>query len=274
MEGRINNIQFSAFRAQQSGIDAQRLYFGDIFVVNFPVADILQQPFFQSLLFVHQPAIRIFCGPDYAGNPFRNFRRHLSALFSVYFISVILRRIMACSNHDPGDRIEMANGKAQDRHRPEGVEQISGHSFPAKHKRGILCERIAAAAAVICNHDASFRLLGVLLQKPGQTFCRPANIIFIHPVHPGAENISHTGSPETQFRIKTVLDFLFVIPYGFQLFYSFCIIGKVFQPLFIVIPDIHCFNRLSAYANFLLIIKGFVCFFNILFPFVSVSRTE
>ena len=245
VQGRVNDIQLRSFGLQQFRIDAQGFDLCDIVVINFLVADVFQESLVQGFLFIHQRAVGVFCGPDNPGNACRCLRPHLGPVLSVYFISVVLGRIVACGNHNAGGRVQVPDRVGQNRYRTQCVKQECGNAFLAQHQCGILREFSAAAAAVVCDHNAAFSVFRVFQQVSGQSLGGPADIVLIHPVHSGTQHAAHTGCTETQFGIETVLDFLLIIPDCFQFANRRFICSKILQPFFIIFMDRHHSSRLS-----------------------------
>ena len=96
-----------------------------VFVINLFTDHNIEARFLRFLL-IHGLYGMIICHIlDFRNNLFVLGRCNLCAVFPVTFISVILRRIVACRNHDTGNAAQLTQSEGQFRRRPQSVEHIS-----------------------------------------------------------------------------------------------------------------------------------------------------
>ena len=243
MNRRVDNLEFLARGLHQFGLDGERLDLRDVIVIDFLVADDLQQTLRLRLGFIHLHRVFIAVGADAREHLIRVFRRHLRAVLPVNLIAVILRRVVAGGDDNARDGMQMAHRVRQNRHRAQLVKQVHVNALVAEHKRGSLRKFRAHPAGVIGDDHAALAVFRVLaVDIIGKALGRAANVIQVHAVRARAEHAAHARRTEGQLGIESILDFLLVARDGLQLIDGRLIVRKFLEPGFICFTIRHGFH--------------------------------
>ncbi len=246
MEGRIDDGELVALFLEHFRLDAQGADILHVVVVDFLVADDLEQAALEGFFLIHADRVGVGQGLDIGSHSIGCFRSELSAVIPVHFVTVVLGRIVAGRDHDAAGCVEMADGIGQNRNGTKGIKQEGRNTVGAQHERCILGKLGGETAAVIGNHNTALCILRILHQVLGQTLGCTTHVVFVHTVGAGTQNAAHTGRAEGQTRVETVLDLSFIAGDRLEVFYGFRIIGKIRKPLFISLLDIHHRKKLPS----------------------------
>ncbi len=187
-------------------------------------------------------ALRLFPGnnphivkeihPRYGRCNFIDERRNcLSAVGAIDLVTVILRRIVAGRDHDPGGAAQFAHGKGKLRRRADAVKEKRGDAVGCKDQGGINGKFAGEAPRIAGDgHLFIFCLQIQAVKVVSQPLRRPPHDIAVHPVQPGADNAAHPPGPESQLAAKAAGYFVAVAGHGLQLAPRFRIQVRAFQP--------------------------------------------
>ena len=239
VQRRVNDLELVAHLADQFRRNGQLFDAGDVCVVHI-LADHCQEALVQRFLLVHRDGLAVFGLMDQLEDFVGALGRHLAAVLPVDLIAVILARVVAGRDDDARDRLEMAHGERQLRHRPERLEQIRLHAVRAQHQRRLAGEHIRAAAGIIGDHHAALRLLRLAVDVFGQCAGRPAHGVHIHAVRARAQHAAQTGRAKGQIGIKAILNLALVRGDAHQLVISRRVVLEVAQPGFVILAIGHC----------------------------------
>lgn len=131
-------------------------------------------------------------------------------MFPIYFIAIVLRRIMARRDHYACNTAKVPNRKGKLRHGMQRFIKIRLDSVLRKHKRRLACERIAHPPGIVRDGDTARRPI----RKRADVFCKAfrstPNHMHVHAVRTCADDAAQARSAEFQLRIKAFLNLLFI----------------------------------------------------------------
>ena len=239
VQRRIDDLQVLPPLPHQLGGDQQAQHHLDVIVVNLFVTDGGEQAAFLRLAFIHRLAGAVGQAEHQVRNAFGHPRPYLRAVLGVYFIAVVLGRIVAGRDHHARDGAQMPHRVADDRHRPQRVKQHRLHAPGRKDQRGFPGEFGGHPAAVKADHNAALRPAGEALHIISQPRGEPAHVEYIHAVGARAKHAAHAGGAEAQLRIKPVLDPFGLVPDRFQFAHQGRFIRRHRQPGLIILHHRH-----------------------------------
>ena len=149
-------------------------------------------------------------------------RCNLRAVLPVYFISVVLRWIVARSDVDSCNTSQFADCVRQFRCRAKRFEDISLDSVCRKTKSCFICKFWRHPSGIKCNCD-SLVSISTLLYVICKSLCCFSYSINIHTVGSGSDHTTKSGCSKFQIRIKAFFYFIFIVFQTFQLCLCVCI---------------------------------------------------
>ena len=211
-----------------------------ILIVNF-LSDYLIKPGFDRVRFLHRLYIMIVRHViDFRNNLLISWRRYLCAVFPVAFIAVILRRIMACRNHNTGNTVKRTQRERQFRRRPKRFEYVSFDAVGRQTERRFIRKLRRHSSGVISDCHA-FLFPALFLNIICQALCCFADSIDIHAVRSRADHTPQSAGTKCQLLIKTVFNFFLIIFDRLKFVLRLRVEIRIFQPECILFFVTHSF---------------------------------
>src|SRR5699024_7108667 len=123
--------------------------------------------------------------------------------------AVVLGGVVGRGDHDARVAVVVPGGKAQGRHRHQGVVNADLDAVGSQHAGGRLGKDVALDAAVVADGDGLGAALG--LDPVGQALGGLTDDVDIHAVGAGAQHAAQAGGAELHCNSKAVLD-LCIVP--------------------------------------------------------------
>ena len=195
-------------------MDGERFQCLDIFIVDL-WSDHLIQSGFLSRFPAHCLHAGIICHRiDLSDNLLILRVCDLGAVLPVYFVSVILRRIMAGSHHDSGCASQLPERKGEHRSRTKRREDIGLDPVGRKAERRFFGKLRRHISRV--KRDSHSLFLRLFFQDEiGKTLGRLSHRIDIHPVGSCSDDSTESSCPEFQVTIESLLYLFFIVCYAF-----------------------------------------------------------
>ena len=140
---------------------------------------------------------------------------HLAAIGAIGLVAVVLGGVVAGRYHNAGVALVIPGGKAQGRHRHQGLINAHLYAVGRQHLGRRLCEHIAFDAAVVADGHGLAATLG--LNPVGQALGGLPHHIHVHAVGARTDHAAQAGGAELQRHGKALFDGLFVTGNGGQL---------------------------------------------------------
>ena len=137
-----------------------------------------------------------------------SFRIQLAAFLVVSLVTIVLRWIVAGSNHDTSTAFELTNCKRKGWSWHQFFKQICLYAICCKDTCGHPCKQITFNTAVISNRNGWVFILFVDIVS--HTLSCQCDCINIHPVSSHTQNTAQTCCSKFQHTDKAFFDFLFV----------------------------------------------------------------
>ena len=189
-------------------------------------------------------------------------RTDLAAVLPVGFISVVVLRIVGCSDIDTGDGMQKTDRISQLRSGPQGRIDIGLDPVGSQYACGKQTEFSGFMTAVMSDDDASVHgLLAIALDEIGYALRCSANHVDIHTVGSGFQFASQSGRTESDVLIESLFDLLLISGKTRQLRMKRIVVVHPFQPFPIFFFCVHffsfyflhastnCANSLSTYSS-------------------------
>ena len=133
---------------------------------------------------------------------------HLAAIRAVGLVAVVLGRVVGSGDHDTGIALVVTGGKAQGRHRHQGIIDAHLDAVGGQNTGGGLGKDIALQAAVVADSHSLAAALS--LDPVCQTLRGLTHNIDIHTVGASAQNAAQTSGAKLQSHSKAVLDLVII----------------------------------------------------------------
>ena len=165
-------------------------------------------------------------------------RCNLCAILPVYFVSVVLSRVVACGNDDTGNAAEFTDSKRKLRCRTQGLEQIRFDSVCIQAECCFACEFRRHSSGIVCDGYAFF--LSVLGNDVvGKALGCLAYGVDVHAVGTRSDDTAESAGTELKLTVETVFDFCLISFECFQLFSGCLIKIWIIAPFFIYFSVTH-----------------------------------
>ena len=170
----------------------------------------------------------------------------LCAVFPVYFISVVLRRIVAGCHHNTCGAVKLADSEGQHRCRAQRRENISFDPV-CSHAKCRLFGKFRRHMTGIKRNRHTFFLCMLFDDKVCQSLCCLPYRVNIHAVGSCSQNSAQTSGTKLQFSVKPLCDLLLILFDGTKFFLGCLIKIRGSTPKFI---SFHCIHSNSPpYAS-------------------------
>ena len=156
---------------------------------------------------------------------------HLTAIAAVYFITVVLCRVVAGGYHNTCAALLRTYCIGEHRSRHQLCIDVYLDAVCSQHFRSSLCKYIGLDAAVIRNGNAG--VCECRVHIVGQTLCCTANRINVHTVCASTNDTTETAGTEFQITVKAVTDRCIISGNCLQFCLQISVICCTFKPLLI-----------------------------------------
>ena len=159
-------------------------------------------------------------------------RDDLGAVLPEYLVAVVFLGIVRCRNHDARLALEIADGEAQFRRRPDIVEDIDMDVIGHQHAGRDLGEQLAVVPAVVGDDGRNLFPDKILLEIVGKPLRGHGHGIAVHAVGAGAHHAAQSARSELERAVECIFQHFRIAFYHFQYFPLGFNIVPVAQPGF------------------------------------------
>ena len=156
----------------------------------------------------------------------------LRTVLPVYFISIVFRRIVACSYHNTCNTAKLSQCKRKFRCRTQSFKTIGFDTIGIKTQSCFLRKLGGHMAGIKCNRY-TFIFSALFFDVICQSLSCFCHSIYIHPIGSGSDHPSKSTGSERKILIKTILDLFLISGNSLKLCLRFFIKNRVCTPLLI-----------------------------------------
>ena len=236
----VNDLHI--FRSLRDDLRVDALFFQlrDVFVVKIS-SDDAEQILCSGFIFFHcfyHGEIRYFC--HFRQDVFVMRRCDLGTVLPVYFVAVVLSRVVAGCDHDAGDAAKFPHCKGKLRCGAQGLKKIGMDAVCIQAESCLSCKLRGHDTGIVGNGN-SFVLAFHSNDIVGKSLCGLTYRIDIHAVGSSSDHSTESASSKLQLTVEAVLDLFLVARKVFQFLLGLCIKIRVCTPFFVGFLITHLF---------------------------------
>ena len=228
----VHDLQILSFCLNSIHMNNLFLQFCHVCIVHF-FADHLEKACFFGFSLVHSlNSIPIGNCLNFSHDSAVMWRCDLCTILPVYFVSIVFRRIMACSYHNTRNTAKLSQCKRKFRCWTQSFKTIGFDAIGIKTQSCFLRKLGGHMAGIKCNRY-TFLFSALFFDVICQSLSCFCHSIYIHPIGSGPDHTSKSTGSERKILIKTILNLFLISGNGLKLCFRFLIKNRVCTPLLI-----------------------------------------
>ena len=245
MQRRVDELQLAALCPDQLRLRQKR---HGLLIVDF--VDVLADELDRAV--ADRLVVRLIRGfealdcADAFGDAVGFLRRDLSAVGPVDLVAVVLRRVVACRDHDARVALKLENRERQLRNGMQRRIEEHLNAVRGEHAGAFPCEQVRAVPRIV--RDAHARLsFDRVFEIARKSFGRLADVVDVHAVVARAQNPSQTRGAEFELGVEPFLDLVRIVRNPAELRLGPFVDVGASKPQFIAFFCVHRFSSVNSF---------------------------